>query len=146
MASDPDLQKSRPPNKHSNKHSKNVFRICPPHKTCFKTVWCSRALGKLSDSTELPLNAFCLKPPLHCSHTPGAFLECFSEHSSFNRLIQSLGCWQILLPYLGVSENTGYLILGVLIIRILLLIGYYIRVPYFRKLSFASLEEGTVNV
>ena len=37
--------------------------------------------------------------------------------------------------YVGVSENTGYLILGSLN-KDPTILGYYIRVPYFRKLQY----------
>ena len=47
---------------------------------------------------------------------------------------------------LGVSENRGTLN-GVLIIRILLFhnLGYYIRVPYFRKLPFLEFKKSSLT-
>ena len=42
---------------------------------------------------------------------------------------------------LGVSENSGYLILGSLSYKDPTIIGHYIRVPSFRKLPFRGFRD-----
>ena len=46
---------------------------------------------------------------------------------------------------MGVSENKGVPYIGVLIIRILLYLGYYMTVPYFRKPAYVSSYGCSLN-